>query len=169
MNRGDPMPMHKREKGVTLIELVAVLIILGVLAAVVVSRIGSTSEVDLKAQTEVLKSHIRFAQLRAMNSDAANPSVCQASFGISTSANSYFMFRDCNTSTKVTLPGAESDTINLPSGMTLTATTVTFDEWGRPCTDVNGTTIYGADIALTLSYSGQSEPIAITKNTGFVP
>ncbi|MFH1734109.1 MAG: type II secretion system protein [bacterium] len=165
------MPRHKREKGVTMIELVAVLIILGILAAVAIVRFGSTAEVDLKAQTEVLKSHIRYSQLRAMNADADKTTNlnCESSFGINTSINSYFMFRDCSTATTVRLPGAESNSISLPSGMALTATTITFDEWGRPCTDMDGKTIAAADIPLTLNYGGSSETITITKNTGFVP
>ena len=166
------MPVHRREKGFTLIEAIAILIVLGILAAIAFSRM-TTGDISLRAQAEALKSHIRYAQLRAMNADAdttTNPN-CESSFGISTSGTAYFLFKNCDTTSRVILPGAENDSISLPSGMTLnaTATNVTFDKWGEPCLDLNGTNLATANIGLTLSYAGQPEPITITKNTGFVP
>jgi prepilin-type N-terminal cleavage/methylation domain-containing protein len=152
-------------RGFTLIEVIAVLIILGILAAVALSRGTSTAEVSLKAQTEVLKSHIRYAQLRAMNMKSAG---CNASFGIGIIGNSYFLFRDCALADKVVLPGASGDTVTLP-GVTLVASssTITFDDWGRPCSDQLGATLAAGSI--TLNSSGASETITITGNTGFVP
>jgi len=165
------MTIYKNAKGFTLIETIAVLIVLGILSAVVISRVTSTAEVNLKAQTEVLKSHIRYAQFRAMNMKSNDPAAtgCNASFGIGISGNTYFMFRDCDTGNKVILPGASGDTITLPS-VTLNPSSafMTFDDWGRPCSDLLGTTQAAGSI--TLSSAGVSdETITITNNTGFVP
>lgn len=162
-----------RPSGFTLIEVIAVLLVLGVLAAVVISRMTSTADTDLKGAAEALKSHIRYAQMRAMNADASDPTVCNASFGIAISGNTYFMFRDCATANnnKVALPGAEGDTIGF-SNTSLAdngVPTVTFDERGRPCTDLNGNQLAAADIIWGMSKPGASETITITKNTGFVP
>ena len=157
------MTIYRNAKGFTLIEIVAVLIVLGILSAVVISRGISTSDVNLKAQAEVLKSHIRYAQFRAMNmkSDTA---LCNASFGIGISGNSYFLFRDCNTGNKMALPGASSDTVSLPNvTLSPSPTVITFDDWGRPYPNANGT---GTSSSISLSLSG--EPINITKNTGYV-
>ena len=167
------MTIYKNSKGFTLIEVIAVLIVLGILSAVVISRITSTAEVNLKAQTEVLKSHIRYAQFRAMNMKSNDPAHtgCNASFGISISGNTYFLFRDCNTNTgnKVVLPGAGSDTVSLPN-VTLnpSSAVISFDDWGRPCSDLLGTTLAAGNITLS-SAGAPNETITITNNTGFVP
>jgi prepilin-type N-terminal cleavage/methylation domain-containing protein len=172
------MPKHEKARGFTLIEIIAVLILIAIVSVVVLSRGTSTAEVDLKASAEALRSHIRYVQMRAMNMNcdttvATCGTTCNAAFGISTT-NPYYMFRDCSTDSKVALPGASGDTISLPS-MTLNATNapnnlITFDDWGRPCSDLNGQTpITTADINLTLTYAGQTELIQIKKNTGFVP
>lgn len=172
------MPDQKREKGVTLIELIAALLIIAIVSAVAFERVQSTAAVEIKAQAEAMKSHIRYVQIRAMNMTSAvtTPSICNAAFGISAASNPYFMFRDCNTGNKVTLPGASDNTILL-SNVTLTATNVgtdnviTFDDWGRPCTDLQGNTPATLDITLTLSHPSVSQPetITITRNTGLVP
>lgn len=155
----------RNSRGFTLIEIIAALIILAIVSAVVISRGASSADANLKSAAEVLKGHIRYAQMRAMNMKSAT-SGCNASFGIGTAGNSYFMFSDCITSNKVVLPGADGNIIST-SGMTLTSTeaNITFDDWGRPCSDLNGLTLSPADINLTLG----TEPITITKNTGYVP
>jgi len=167
------MPDYKGEKGFTLIEIIAVLILIAIVSAVVLSRGMSTAEADLKAKAEVLKNHIRFAQMKAMNADADKTYInnCESSYGISCSGSSYFMFRNCDKNLTSILPGANNVSVSLDN-MTLTPNTdVTFDRWGRPCTDLTGNTLAAADITLTLSHPqvAQSETIRITKNTGYVP
>ena len=165
------MTIYKNAKGFTLIEAIAVLIVLGILTAVVISRITSTAGVNLKAQTEVLKSHIRYAQFRAMNMESATAG-CYASFGISISGNSYFLFKDCAVADKVILPGSSSTTVSLPN-VTLNPSSaiISFDDWGRPCSgpcDLLGTTLAAGSITLS-SAGAPDETITITNNTGFVP
>jgi MSHA pilin protein MshC len=162
------MPDQKWEKGFTLIEIISVLIVLSIVSLVMVSRITSTANVSIKVKAETLKGHIRYVLMRAMNDDADKSAIsaCSASFGISMSGSSYFMFRNCNKALKVILPGVNAADVPL-TNMTLSPSTdVTFDKWGRPCSDLNGVTPYNADINLTL---GGKEPIKITKNTGYVP
>lgn len=166
------MSDQNRKKGFTLIELIMTLLLMGIIFVVVLSRGMSTAEVNLKAQTEVLKSHIRYAQLRAMNMTSTTPSTCKAPFGMVMSGVSYSMFRDCVTTNKVGLPGAESSVgVALPSGMTVTSTTFSFDSWGRPHAGENPDPLTqpSLNISLSLVYQGLTEPITITGNTGFVP
>ncbi|MFH1975708.1 MAG: type II secretion system protein [Pseudomonadota bacterium] len=162
---------YSNNRGFTLIEVIAVLVILSIIAAVIISRGMSTAEVNLKAQTEVLKSHIRYAQFRNMNMKSAT-ALCNASFGISidTGLNSYSMFKDCVEADTVILPGADSDTVSLPNvNLSSSSAFITFDDWGVPCTDSSGTTLATSDITITLSSAGApNETITITKNTGFV-
>lgn len=149
-------------RGFTLIEVIAVLLIMGVIAAVVIARGTGTDEYKLKSQAEALKSHIRYVQMRAMNADPPTGGACNAAFGISCTSNTYFMFKNCDTTSMVILPGAQGDTIS--TNLTLTATIITFDRWGVPYIDINGTSLATTDITLN-----SSENIIITKNTGFVP
>lgn len=164
------MPDHKREKGFTLIELVATLLIVAIVSVVVISRGTSTADVNLKASAEAVKSHIRYAQMRAMNMTSSD-TICAASFGMFMSGGSYYMFRDCNTGNKVPLPGADGSDVTLPGGMTVSGGTFSFDVWGMPYPVVNpaSTINPSSTINLTISYQGQTEPVIITQNTGYVP
>jgi prepilin-type N-terminal cleavage/methylation domain-containing protein len=160
-------------RGFTLIEAIAVLVIMSIIAAVVISRGDSSATATIKSSAEALKGHIRFAQMRALNSDAPD---CAASVGMTVSGSSYSMFRitgstGCGTTENVVLPGAQNSSgVTLPSGMTVSATpsTFSFDRWGRPHPDAIGTAA-SVDIPLTVSYAGMSESVTITRNTGYVP
>lgn len=165
------MMLIKQRDGFTLIEVIVVLVVIAVLTIALLSRmIFSTSDVNVNAQAEAVKSHIRYTQMRGLNADP-DPTIpsCHSSFGFSSTGSTYFSFNNCSTANKVVLPGANNSTITLPSGMSLTATTITIDEYGRPCSDMNGSLPITSNITLTLTYKGSSVPITITRNTGFVP
>jgi prepilin-type N-terminal cleavage/methylation domain-containing protein len=155
-----------KNQGFSLVEIIAVLIIMGLIAAVVISRLTDNSS-DLIAQTEVVKSHLRYAQSRAMNSDVI--------WGIVSTGPSYWLFRDGNTANRVTLPGEDSDTVNLSAkGISLEAFTLSFDSWGIPHTDAAASdgqelAAAGPESQLTISAGGMSRSITITPNTGFIP
>ena len=57
-------------RGFTLVEVIAVLLLLGIIVAVAVSRISIRG--DLTSQTDIVKSHLRFVQLKAMADDWEN-------------------------------------------------------------------------------------------------
>ena len=111
------------------------LIIIGIISVIILGRsdIGRT---DLMAQTEVIKSHIRYAQSRAMDSSQRWGIQCNGS------GQAYWLFVDGQPNDeKRKLPGEESDTVDLSRyNLTLTPTTLSFDDRGRPCSDVNGQT-----------------------------
>ena len=150
-----------RQRGFTLLEVIAVLIVMGVLTAIAVSRV--TADVyTLKSGTEVIKSHLRYAQGKAMNSDSA--------WGINfSSASTYSLFKAGSTADTVLLIGQDSVVVTLPSGMTVTTGVVAFDEWGKPSTGAGATSPATADIVLSVSYRGDSESITVTRNTGYIP
>ncbi len=154
----------KNDRGLTLIEIIVVLLVIGIIGAVIVSRISSTSAYDLKSQTEIIKSHIRYAQARAMNSTV--------SWGIRFhDATSYFLYRDGNYNSKVMLPGEDSYTLTLPGGMSINknSRTFSFDSWGIPHTNKKATKPQTNDVRTTkVQFEGLSEKIIISKNTGFI-
>ncbi len=144
--------------GFTLIEVIAVLIILLILTAVAVSR-GISPRNDLIPQADIVKSHLRFAQLKALQDDVN-------AWGITFASASYTLActgASCP-STPIHLPAESSSTHTFPSdsGITITSTSspLNFDSWGSPGV--------GAATA-TLTQSG-STPIVITvsANTGYI-
>lgn len=153
------------QRGFTLVEIIAVLAIVSIVAAVAISRMASSDDVNNKAMAEALKSHIRYVQMRAMNTDPQT-SNCNSSYGIHMSPGSYFMFRECSKNNKVILPGSETDQVSLGNlSLSVADKDITFDRYGRPCSDLKGDNLYTTDQTIMLG----TESIRITKNTGFVP
>jgi prepilin-type N-terminal cleavage/methylation domain-containing protein len=153
------------QQGFTPMEVVVVLIIIGIVSVMIIGR-SDIGQTDLLSQTEVVKSHIRYAQSRSMNSDRIWGIHCEDS------GKTYWLFVDGDPANqKRVLPGEESDTVDLiPYQLTLTPTTFTFDDRGRPCSDTNGSIPQANDISLLMSSGGgATTTITITRNTGFVP
>lgn len=149
--------------GFTLIEAIAVLIILGILGVVIASRVSSTSTYSVKSQAEALKSHIRYAQAMAMGTGSV--------WGINLSSKQYSLFRDNVTTSTVILPGAESNPVVLEeNGPSLSTGTIRFNGYGAPV-DESGASITTIPAAtVTVSMTGEpDEIITITRNTGFIP
>lgn len=141
----------KDNRGFTLIEVVSVLTVLAILGAVFISRGMVSNEFKVHAEVDTLKSHLRFAQYRAMND------LPLTQWGISIGGSSYTLIRvDANgTTSPLNLPGESSATHSF-SPISADADTVLFDSWGSPG---NG--------PVTLTLGG--ETITITANTGFIP
>jgi len=142
------------ESGFTMIEIIAVLLIIGIIAVVVVSRMSKTSDYDLASQVEVVKAHLRLAQSRAMSSSSP--------WGINiNSTKTYYLFKGDAPATPVQLLGENNATVSLTtkqSGLVITSApqTITFDAYGSPG-------------ATTLTVNTNGGNITVTKNTGFIP
>jgi prepilin-type N-terminal cleavage/methylation domain-containing protein len=150
--------IHIDKRGFSMIEMVIVLIVMAIMASFIVMQ--TTTGTDLIVQTEILKSHLRYAQIKAMNdTDVSTP----GGWGIHLPNNaSYTLYRNNATATDI-LPGETAQTHTLPTGITVSTTCVNstckFDEWGSP-----GATTY----TVTLTQGASTSTISITKNTGFV-
>ncbi|MBU2547971.1 MAG: type II secretion system GspH family protein [Proteobacteria bacterium] len=154
-------PSNRFGRGFTLIEVVAVLIIMGIVTAVLVGR-GSSMSTDLVVTTEALKAHLRYAQNRSMNSN----SVWALEF---TSTSSYRLVQGAAVRL---LPGENQNVVTTPSGITMgwTGTAVyAFDTLGRPCTDSAGATPAAVNRTVTLTTGSENRTITVTRNTGFIP
>jgi MSHA pilin protein MshC len=148
-------------RGFTWVELIVVMVIMGIISAVVASGF-MTDDTDLVAQTDTIKTHLRYAQLRSMNTNAV--------WYLQFTANSYELYKSGDAAAKL-LPGGENPTITLPSGMSINYgafNVVAFNSWGKPCTDSAGQVLQTPDRTLTVSSGSDSRTIVITENTGFI-
>jgi prepilin-type N-terminal cleavage/methylation domain-containing protein len=142
------------QRGFTLFEIVMVLLILGVISYFVATRLFTADAPTQGAERELLKSHLRYAQSKAMNSEM--------SWGIKFGSSSrYWLFNSVDGENAVKrLPGVESaDAVMQLDAIQATppaGNKVTFDTFGSP----GGTTI-------TISTTAGN--ITITQNTGFIP
>lgn len=146
-------------RGFTLFEVVMVILILGVLAYFVTTRLFESDMPTKMAELDLVKSHLRFAQIRAMNSES--------SWGIKFNEPSKYWLYNTTDGEGVAkrLPGDESSNgIVVLSGIQVSgAAKVEFNPFGSPG---SGT--------ITLSVqekggTGAVGQIVVTKNTGFIP
>ena len=84
------------QAGFTMMEVIAVLIIMGIVAAMVIARNTTSEEVKLQTDVDTLKGHLRLAQHRAMNE------LPGTKWGIQVSSSSYTLVRV--TSNAVAMP-----------------------------------------------------------------
>jgi prepilin-type N-terminal cleavage/methylation domain-containing protein len=136
--------------GMTLIEMIAVMAIIGILAAAVIPRIdfgGTSSQASVTGAAYMIASDIRYAQEFAM----ANRVSKSVQFSTVPPANVYTFSPTSNMD-----PSGR-----LPSGVTISTNyTVTFNSLGEPTTGGSG--------SVTVSAGGQSKTITVLQYTGKV-
>ena len=162
------------EDGMTLLEVVIGMAIIGILSVVLYGRFHHFN-VDLSSQSTTIKSHLRFAQLRALNTSHL--------WGIKFEQGIYWLFCNSATDTPVHLPGVGSAKLNLEAEYGLSVELVNnasgdnffiaFDSLGRPGTEIVNTTLSVSPDDLNLLITGDSgmnsQSLTITAGTGFIP
>jgi len=165
--------MNKKNKecGFYIIEIIAILIILGIIVTLALSRYMSQQAYESIPQTEMFKSHLRYAQQLSLNGDGTNTWGIQ--IGAGTTSYSLVNIQTVGYVVTVTgkLPGESGSTHNFPNGVTLTGVNVNqiigldssghpgFDQWGSP--GASNITINVIEGSVTSSFT-------ITGNTGFI-
>lgn len=156
----EDMGIH-RTNGFTLIEIIAVMLIISIGLTVVVSRMTETNDNELTGQIEVIKSHLRYAQSKAMSSTSSFWYI-----HFETTPAQYTLYEDGN---QKYFLGEPNITISLKSGMSLSGGTyVLFDNLGRPYpnnTGASGTQLTTVKTIITSSVGN----IEIKPETGFIP
>jgi MSHA pilin protein MshC len=168
----------KAHDGFTLGEVIVVLVIVAIISAVIISRSGSFSA-DLPAQTEILKTHLRYAQNLGMS--GGTPADI---YGIRCDTNFYWLFKGIDPDANIVplLDDPRYDTGNngkldlSEKNIDInTAFTLFFDDYGIPYTaytDENTNTPLASDYTIIVRPDGGASPtetIIITQHTGFIP
>jgi prepilin-type N-terminal cleavage/methylation domain-containing protein len=172
------LPRLKAINGFTFVEVIAVLVILVIISSVIISR-SSTGSTDMVLQTEILKTHIRYAQSMGMtgtNSDDVYGIKCNTSF--------YWMFKGTDPNINiVTLLDDQRYNTNNDGKLDLSKKkidvsnpfTLFFDQRGIPYnsyTSETTNTPLPADFSFTITPDGEVSPsriVTITQHTGFIP
>ncbi|HYA42627.1 MAG TPA: GspH/FimT family pseudopilin [Syntrophobacteraceae bacterium] len=154
--------LKMKHAGFTMVEVIAVLVILAIAAAVAIARSPSLNTFQVSPEAEVIKGHLRYAQTQAMDTSTV--------WGITFASGSYTLFNS-TTGSNPLVPGISSATATLPAGMTITTGTVSFDTWGTPYTDAGATVVQNAGgyKGFSLTMGTASVTIQIRDDTGFIP
>jgi prepilin-type N-terminal cleavage/methylation domain-containing protein len=160
-------------RGFTLVEIIATLIIIGIIAAVIVSSVSGVADTDRVSQENVIKNHIRYAQSMAMKQGTA--------WGIKCDGTDYWLFRTNDPDTpanQMVLPNEENVKVTLANKkVSMTVFTLFFDATGRPYTaytDASTNTPVSAANPLAVTVGsipagGATPAFNVTPETGFIP
>lgn len=160
---GRHLIIKSNNRGFSLIEVISILIVIAIIAAIIASRGISTSDVTFQSDVDRVKAHLRYAQSASLNSDST--------WGIDFTGSKYSLYKwdsVAGAKVKIKIPGEDSTDLSMPEGSSITQP-VSFDGWGKPSTDPDADPIANADITLTFNGSSISRSITIYKNTGYVP
>lgn len=148
--------MHTPEQaGFTLFELVLVIILIGVLAAIAVPRFSLTDS-SVHAQAAQIARDIRHVQMLAMS---------QGRTLTFESLGGGYRCVDAG-STVITDPASQQPfNFTLSNGVTLSAGSLSFDSLGRP---VNAGTLLAAAVTFNTSGDAQNATLSVSPVTGFV-
>jgi prepilin-type N-terminal cleavage/methylation domain-containing protein len=150
--------------GFTLVELVAVILILGVLAFSVVPRFLDKGSIDASAMAEQLANDIRYTQSLGMTSGQRNRiNLTPTTYQITTSAGAPVAHPATGSTAAISLGNVSLSGYNPP----LTNSYIAFDGKGIPYTDVSGI-VLAAPATITLNSAGNTRQIVVSPTTGRV-
>lgn len=136
--------MMHRAKGFTVIEIIAIMMVVSIIAVFAVINYPSNAAFNQSALTEQLKRDIHYTQTLAMS--------LNTNYTISTSANNYFISPT---------PPEGAVSVNMPSGVTLSVSSITFDYMGNP--------LNASPVNITITATGVgSNTLTVVPETGFV-
>ena len=148
-------PPQNESRGFTMMEVIAILVILGILSGIAISRLSDTGARDTAA-ANTLKAHLRYAQLRAMGDIVP--------WGIEIEADRYTLVRD--NGSVPNLPGENSAEKNDLDATLSPEITIMFSAArGRPYLEDSDPENFSNPYDISV---GNTQTITITPETGFI-
>lgn len=156
---GGKAPGGSRCDGFTLIEVITVLLIVGILASVVLSR-GAPLNSELPARVGEVRSQLRYLQLMAMKNGINLALTCDGT--------NYWAHNSTNAS--LPLPGESAALISLADKkMQMTPFSISFDAFGIPYTGSPLAKLTNNATTISITVGGKTDSLSVTPETGFVP
>lgn len=168
-----PMENQLRSPGFTLVELIVVMLVLGILAAVFIPR-SNNATIILSTQAEQFAADMRYAQSLAMSQGWAGSTPTARRYRINFTATGYNLTDASGVA--VALPSGTAGSMAFAAGVsispfppaTLPNSVVAFDGLGRPYADAAATAALASTAVITLVSSGLTRTIQIVPETGMV-
>lgn len=167
------MESRLRSPGFTLVELIVVMLVLGILAAVFIPR-SNNPAIILSTQAEQFAADMRYVQSLAMSAGWSGVAPTARRYRINFTATGYNL-TDVN-GVAVATAGGTSGAVAFAAGVsiapfpspTLPNSVVAFDGLGQPYTDAAATALLASTATITLVSGGMTRTIQIFPETGMV-
>jgi Tfp pilus assembly protein FimT len=156
------------QAGVTILELTLILVIIGILTGLAVSRGVNTDQEILSGELETLKARLRYAQSLAFSQTNLPAGGAPVFWGVVAGGSQYTLTLSTAgaTSTPLSFPGLGSPTASLGGGATISGTTIYFDFRGAPVSSTG--TVQAANTTFTVTKDSISSTAVVTQQTGFI-
>ena len=134
--------MQSRERGFTLVELITVIILVSIMSVTLFSRLGSVSSANLQAGRDDLIAALFFAQQAAMARNNIQLVLTTNSVSVTENGTPIIVH-------------SKGYPLSFPSGVSTTATTLTYDKLGRTtATTITLVSTGGASATITVEDTG---------------